>query len=125
MLGEPSGRDRNLRAASLLEHGFQTYGWKLLFNTVTLDTLPRPADAKGIVSVRDSVIGWNCGKRNAQRPIARGKAKSRVKRRATAKKAHPKGQPAPKTAKAPARKPAEGTSASASAKTKHSAKATP
>lgn len=122
VLGEPSGRERNLRAASLLEHGFQTYGWKLLFNTVTLDTLPQAAVTKAAVSVRDSVVGWNCGKRSAQRPIVRSKAKSHAKGRSAAgRKVTPKPKPVPKTAKAPARK---ATEASAAARPKAETKAT-
>ena len=32
VLGETSGNERAVRAASLLEHGFQTYGWKDMFS---------------------------------------------------------------------------------------------
>ena len=32
--------ERNVRAASLLEHGFQQTGWKQLFNSTTLDNMP-------------------------------------------------------------------------------------
>ena len=35
VLGEPSGGERNIRAASLLEHGFQQLGWKQIFNQAT------------------------------------------------------------------------------------------
>ena len=40
VLGETSGNERAVRAASLLEHGFQTYGWKDLFNQTSIDNLP-------------------------------------------------------------------------------------
>ncbi len=121
VLGEPSGRERNLRAASLLEHGFQTYGWKLLFNTVTLDTLPRAAVAKGPISIRDSVVGWNCGKRSAQRPVAKGKRKPKTKSTAAARRAKSKPKAA---AQAPVRKPGSGTTASATVKPKAQSKTT-
>ena len=47
VLGEPTGRERTVRAASLLEHGFQTRDWKSLFETPSIETLPMAADAKG------------------------------------------------------------------------------
>src|SRR5262249_19166490 len=40
VLGEATGRERGVRAANLLEHGFVTSGWKALFTPQTLDTLP-------------------------------------------------------------------------------------
>src|SRR5690606_41030040 len=44
VLGEYTSRDRSLRAASLLEHGFRTYGWKELFSSATVDTVPVSAE---------------------------------------------------------------------------------
>ena len=61
VLGESSGNERAVRAASLLEHGFQNYGWKELFNTTSIDTLAADPSAKQLVSVRDSVVAWDCG----------------------------------------------------------------
>ncbi|MGE0855984.1 MAG: D-alanyl-D-alanine carboxypeptidase family protein, partial [Hyphomicrobiaceae bacterium] len=55
VLGEPTGAERTLRAASLLEHGFQHYGWKTFFQTTNIDNLPFDADAQGIMSIRTSV----------------------------------------------------------------------
>ena len=73
VLGEPSGRERSIRAASLLDHGFQAQGWKLLFSSPpTIDNLPIPADAKGVQSMRQTVTGWECGAR--KRPVAKKKA---------------------------------------------------
>ena len=63
VLGEVTGRERSARAANLLEHGFQTYGWKVLFGTENLTTMPIPADAKGVESIRSSVKSWACGYR--------------------------------------------------------------
>lgn len=72
VLGETSGRERTVRAASLLEHGFQMHGWKQLFNTTTIDNLPMAADPKGPLSIRDKIVSWDCG--NRRRPVARKKA---------------------------------------------------
>lgn len=74
VLGEPSGRERSIRAASLMDHGFQTQGWKQLFNSTTIDSLPIAADAKGIQSIRQTVTAWNCGNhRPPQRTIVKKK----------------------------------------------------
>lgn len=77
VLGESSGNERAIRAASLLEYGFQNYDWKQLFNTTTVDTLPMDPKAKGITSVRDSVAAWGCG--GGRRHIAGDKHKSKSK----------------------------------------------
>lgn len=69
VLGAPTGNDRAERAASLLEHGFQTVGWKALFPAQTISTLPLEPDAKGPVSVRQSVISWACGTRHRRRTV--------------------------------------------------------
>ncbi len=73
VLGEPSGRERSIRAASLMDHGFQTQGWKQLFNSTTIESMPIAADAKGIQSVRQTVTAWNCGNRPPPRPVAKKK----------------------------------------------------
>lgn len=96
VLGEVSGRERSVRAASLLEHGFQTYGWKQIFDTTTLDTLPMVADARDAISIRQSVVSWNCGgKRPPRRLIARknkGKGHASARQQADSGKAS-KGAP--------------------------------
>src|SRR6516225_3218906 len=61
VLGEPTGRERTQRAASLLEHGFQTRAWLELFGTPTLATLPVAADAKSVVTMRQAVVSYECG----------------------------------------------------------------
>jgi D-alanyl-D-alanine carboxypeptidase len=79
VLGETSGNERAIRSASLLEYGFQNYGWKQLFNTTSLDTLPVDPSAKGISSVRDAVAAWGCNPgRHKGKAMAhkRGKAKT-------------------------------------------------
>ena len=77
VLGEPTGGDRNIRAASLLEHGFQQYGWKQMFNQATIDNLPVPADARGPQSVRSTILSWDCG--NGKRNPAVAARKDRIK----------------------------------------------
>ncbi len=76
VLGETTGNNRSSRAANLLEHGFQTQGWKTLFGTDSLDTLPLAADAKSVVSIRQSVISWACGT-GRRRAVARAKKNKR------------------------------------------------
>jgi D-alanyl-D-alanine carboxypeptidase len=80
VLGEPSGATRNIRAASLLEHGFQTYGWKQLFNTASLSTLPVNQDVNAVRSVRKSVTAWACNPRPR-------KIRKKKRRKSTATKA--------------------------------------
>ncbi len=85
VLGESSGRDRTIRAQSLLEHGFQTRDWRGLFQrTASLDTLRDDGGDKGVTSVRQSVVTWSCGGRARVRTVAaREKAKvARVKAKA-------------------------------------------
>jgi D-alanyl-D-alanine carboxypeptidase len=102
VLGEASGNERAVRAASLLEHGFQTQGWKNLFNQSSIDNMPIDPAAKGIVSVREEVVAWSCNnkKRQTANPPAQPKktAKSKgvsdkshetVKKKATATDARP------------------------------------
>ncbi len=74
VLGEPTGHERAVRAASLLEHGFQSYDWKSLFTTVsTVDSMPMPADAKSVMTVRETVLAWECGTRRRGRAVANAK----------------------------------------------------
>lgn len=75
VLGEPSGRDRTIRAASLLEHGFREYGWKQLFNTASIDTVPIAKDAPGPKSVRHTVTSWACGNRTQAKKLRAAKVK--------------------------------------------------
>lgn len=89
VLGEPSGGDRNVRAASLLEHGFQQLGWKQIFNSATIDNLPVPPDARGPISVRSTIQSWDCGngKRNPAVEARRERIKAAKAKREKAKKA--------------------------------------
>ena len=74
VLGEPSGRDRNLRAAGLLDHGFETADWKAQFGAPTLDDLPLDPMAKEVASVRSTVVAWDCGGHKRGRKVVRRKA---------------------------------------------------
>jgi D-alanyl-D-alanine carboxypeptidase len=89
VLGEPSGKDRTLRAASLLEHGFDTAAWKTELGAPTIDKLPMDPAARPVQSVRSSVTAWACNPqahaRKATRRKPRGKtAKKRPHARASA-----------------------------------------
>lgn len=61
VLGEQTGRDRTIRAANLLEHGFHSLGWKHLFTTANIDTTPIAGDARSVTSMRKNVISYECG----------------------------------------------------------------
>jgi D-alanyl-D-alanine carboxypeptidase len=109
VLGEPSGGDRNVRAASLLEHGFQQLGWKQIFNQATIDNMPVPAEARGPISVRATIQSWDCGngKRNpaveARRErIKAAKIKREKAKKAAAQKKAPSGAAKPDAAMKPA-----------------------
>jgi D-alanyl-D-alanine carboxypeptidase len=62
VLGESSGAKRTIRAATLLEHGFNSYGWKRLFNHAqSLDAMEVANTAKPVTSVRKTVMSYDCG----------------------------------------------------------------
>jgi hypothetical protein len=65
-----------VRASSLLEHGFQTYDWKALFPSPSIDSLPMADDAKGPITIRKTVISWVCG--TARRAVAKLNGKKAV-----------------------------------------------
>ncbi|MGH1419435.1 MAG: D-alanyl-D-alanine carboxypeptidase family protein [Hyphomicrobiaceae bacterium] len=88
VLGEPSGRERGLRAASLLEHGFQKFGWKTLFNSTTIDNLPIQPDAARVHSIRNTVNAWVCKSPAQRREIRARLRKNRKLRRVRKKKFH-------------------------------------
>jgi len=75
VLGEPSGKDRTLRAASLLDHGFETSAWKAALGAPTLDMLPIDPGARPVQSVRESVVAWNCNGRKPVKKVSRRKPK--------------------------------------------------
>lgn len=118
VLGEPTGHERTIRAASLLEYGFQQFGWKQLFNTTNVDNMPMDAAAKGVVSVRQQVISWECGtRRRTHQQVAKARklrattaklrekaggkaAEAKAATKKTAKTAEALGKPAAKPTKA-------------------------
>jgi len=62
VLGEATGGKRTIRAANLLEHGFESYGWKQLFNhSDSIDSMPISVDPKDVMSVRKAVLSFECG----------------------------------------------------------------
>jgi D-alanyl-D-alanine carboxypeptidase len=73
VLGEPTGYERSVRAASLLEHGFQTQEWAALFQPQTLDSMPMTEGAKGPMTMRQAVISYVCG--TARRHVAKARKK--------------------------------------------------
>jgi D-alanyl-D-alanine carboxypeptidase len=72
VLGEATGQERSVRAANLLQHGFQTYRWKSLFGSQTLSTLPVDENVKMVVTKPGRVISHVCG--------TGGRAVAKVKR---------------------------------------------
>ncbi len=78
ILGESSGNERAVRAASLLEYGFQNYDWKQLFATTTIDDYPMESNFKTVASVRDTVSAWGCGGRRRHMAGARHRSKHKL-----------------------------------------------
>ncbi len=79
VLGERSGGTRGIRAASLLEHGFNTYDWKMYFQSTGLDAAPVSTGSAETTSLRPTV----CGRR---RRIRRKRPKARLKKAVIQKK---------------------------------------
>ena len=95
VLGEQTGPDRTHRAASLLEHGFQQIGWKQIFNPTTIDNMTMPPETKGITSMRQSVVSWECGTaRPAKVKTAKKKLRTKTANAAAAAQAPAKPAPA-------------------------------
>jgi D-alanyl-D-alanine carboxypeptidase len=107
VLGDVSGRERNIRAASLLDHGFQTWGWKQIFNTRTVESLPVDPESKDIQSVRQTIISWDCGNRPKAAARKRVPATAAAKQKAKAAKAAAKPAAAAASGTAPAAKSAK------------------
>lgn len=99
VLGEPTGRDRALRAAALLDHGFETAAWKLQMGAQTIDRLPIDARAEAVTSVRATVASWSC---NPRRVAVRKVAKKRVQAAAERKAARARATTQADAAAAPA-----------------------
>jgi len=82
VLGEPSGKERTIRASSILEYGFRQYFWKTYFNSSTIDNMPVNNNAGPVKSVRQTVTAYSCGNRPSMRRKQRAKLKARAARRA-------------------------------------------
>ena len=57
VLGAISGHNRSIRARSLLEHGFRTYGWKQFFDTTNIDNLPASRLTDRAANIRKQATG--------------------------------------------------------------------
>jgi D-alanyl-D-alanine carboxypeptidase len=99
VLGASSGAQRNIRAAGLLEHGFETAAWRQAVDQQhTLKTLPIPADAKSSATiVRGELANRECGGRGRRKV-----AKPAVAQKSTAPKVS-KAEPVKKAATQPAK----------------------
>jgi D-alanyl-D-alanine carboxypeptidase len=75
VLGEQTGRERTIRAANLLEHGFQSVAWKHLFTTTSIDTMAIAPDARSVTSMRKNVVSYECGT-GGRRKANKAKAKT-------------------------------------------------
>ena len=75
VLGEATGGERSVRAANMLEHGFQTYAWKALFSPQTLETMPMSEDAKGPVTIRQLVRSFVCGTGGRRHTVSKARRK--------------------------------------------------
>jgi len=88
VLGEPSAKERSMRAASLLEHGFETAAWKAQFGVPTLERLPMDPAAKPVQSVRTSVTAWACNPRKqpARKVVRRKQPAPTAQKKTTSEK---------------------------------------
>lgn len=122
VLGEPTSHDRSLRAASLLEHGFQHYSWKTFFDSTDLESLAVDTGAKPVISVRNTVLSWDCGYRPRARSVEHVRtlktraARAKLRQKSKDAKAKEKSPPASEAAagakpapQKPAQKAAEKT----------------
>lgn len=90
VLGEMSAAERNARAQQLVEHGYETMAWKTLFGVRdTIASLAVPPTAKGVASIRTSVVAIECNNRRMARAtaVARKRVVARNKAATAARKA--------------------------------------
>ena len=69
VLGEASSAERNVRAASLLEYGFQQTGWKQLFNSTTIDNMPARRRDRGEERAQRRLLVGLQGAQGARRQV--------------------------------------------------------
>jgi D-alanyl-D-alanine carboxypeptidase len=78
VLGATTSQNRTIRAASLLEHGFEFYDWKQLLKTMQpLDKVPVSTTSTEAQSIRQSVPVGACNPQLARRVRARRRARLR------------------------------------------------
>jgi len=87
VLGETSGQERAVRAATLLEHGFQNQAWKEFLSPATLDSMALSTRDVSPVSIRQTVVSWECGNRRRRgvRNVASARQRARQARIRAAK----------------------------------------
>jgi D-alanyl-D-alanine carboxypeptidase len=84
VLGEQSSASRNVRAAAMLDFGFQNYLWRTLFNPSTVETVEgAPTDTAIPGKLRDQVS--SCVAHDAAKAKAVQRAKLRAEKRTAGK----------------------------------------
>jgi D-alanyl-D-alanine carboxypeptidase len=109
VLGESSGAARTIRAAGLLEHGFETATWReALQQNFTIRTLPVAADARSSATVvRQEVANRACGGGRRKPTVAKVKQqRAELAKKAAATQVAP-AQAKPNQATAPTAPPAK------------------
>ena len=79
VLGEQSSASRNVRAAAMLDYGFQNYLWRTMFNDQTIATVPAaPTDTATAASIRKDVASCveHHFKTRHRRKVAKGKGEA-------------------------------------------------
>jgi len=89
VLGDSTSGERNVRAKSLIEYGFQQNGWAQMFNHKTLDNMAYAPTVTSVTSVRENVVSWNCNP-----PKHKKKRKKKKKKTSVQKETHKKTAPA-------------------------------
>ncbi len=84
LLGEENPKERRLRAEALLDHGFNSLGWKLFFTPSTIYNLARSPSAMSVAQLRASKMVADCKVRRRAAKVAA--ARRRARRQARARK---------------------------------------
>ncbi len=108
VLGGTSAAARNVRAAAMLEYGFQNLSWKLSTSNRTLQNVASAPTDNAIPGViRTQVMNWSCGWRPPKELLAAANAEESVDvgTAGAAKPASTAVTPAPKIVKAAKKKP--------------------
>ncbi len=108
VLGEPTPGERATRAGSLLEHGFNTYAWKVYFNAPALAAVPVSTAATTADSVRATIPMRACNPRLARARARRARRARKARRSKTAAAKRKVAKSGNATAPAPARRDLSG-----------------